>query len=63
MFKKPQEVVKALCLKGFSEQWIADRAMLSQGSVHKIKTGNIRNPRVDTAERLESLYLKVMNQF
>lgn len=60
MFKKPQDVVKALCIKGFSEQWIADKANISQGSVHKIKKGSIRHPRIDTAQKLETLYLQVM---
>lgn len=60
MFKKPQEMVEILCNKGFSEQWIANQANMSQGTIHKIKNGNVRNPRIDTAERLETLYFQLV---
>ena len=62
MFKKPQEVIKLLCSYGLSEQWIANNAQISQGSVHKIKHGCIRNPRIDTAEKLENLYFEVVGR-
>lgn len=62
MPKKPQDIIKALYLKGFSETWIAKQAGLSQGSISKIKVGDVKYPRIDTAEKLENLYLKVMGQ-
>lgn len=60
--RKPQEVVIELCRQGCTEYWIAENAGISQGSVNKIKRGNIQNPRVDTAERLENLYLKIIGK-
>lgn len=58
--RKPQEVVKELCRQGYSEYWIANEAKMTQGSVNKIKRGQIRNPRVDTAEKLANVYLSVV---
>ena len=58
--KKPQEVIRMLCKKGFSEQWIATEANMSQGAIHLIKKGYVKNPRMDTAEKLQNLYLKLV---
>ena len=60
MLNKPKEVINILYNKGFSEQWIASNSELSQGSIHKIKHGHIKNPRIDTANKLAKLYFKVM---
>lgn len=60
MFINSQEVILSLSKSGYSEQWIADKTQISQSSIHKIKNGFVRHPRVDTAEKLEKLYLKMV---
>ena len=60
MFINSQQAIISLLKHGFSEQKIADKTRISQASVHKIKSGTVRNPRVDTAEKIENLYLKVV---
>lgn len=62
MFINSKDAILSLLKNGFSEQKIADKARISQASVHKIKNGTVRYPRVDTAEKIENLYLKVVGR-
>jgi len=58
MLLKPQEFIRKLILKGFSEKQIANSARVAQSTVHRIKVGDTLYPRIDTAEKLQKIYEK-----
>lgn len=58
MPQNPQEYIKSLIKKGFTEQWIAHRANLSQSTVNRIKVGVVQYPRWNTAKNIERIYLQ-----
>ncbi len=58
MTQTPQEYINSLLKKGYSEQWIAKKANVSQSTVNRIKGGNIQYPRWHTAKRIEKIYLQ-----
>jgi hypothetical protein len=58
--KKTKDFIQELCNEGFSEQFIATHANMSQGAIHLIKKGFVKNPRVDTAEKIQKLYFQLV---
>lgn len=58
MPQTPQEYIKSLIKRGFTEEWIAKKANISQSTVNRIKGGFVQYPRWDTAKRIEKIYLQ-----
>lgn len=54
----PQEYIRKLLLRGFSEKRIAEKARVSQSTIHRIKVGDTAYPRIDTADKLQEIYEK-----
>tara|TARA_R110002110_G_scaffold390102_1_gene602955 strand:- start:24770 stop:24967 length:198 start_codon:yes stop_codon:yes gene_type:complete len=54
----PQECIRKLLLRGFSEKKIAEKARVSQSTIHRIKVGDTAYPRIDTADKLQEIYEK-----
>ncbi|MBN9289482.1 MAG: hypothetical protein BGO43_13540 [Gammaproteobacteria bacterium 39-13] len=62
MHHKPQEVIKLLIKKGYTEQWIASKASISQSTINRIKEGRTQYPRCNTADNIQKIYLKYIDK-
>lgn len=59
---KPQEIIKILIKNGYTEQWIASKAHISQSTVNRIKGGLIQYPRCNTANSIQKIYLQYIDK-
>ncbi|WP_038369391.1 helix-turn-helix domain-containing protein [Brackiella oedipodis] len=53
----PQEQIKHLIRKGFTQQEIADFTGISQGAISQIKSGKAKNIRANTFLKINELYM------
>lgn len=53
---RPQKIVELLLSNGYTEGWIATQARIAQSTVHRLKVGDTRHARYDTAEKLQRIY-------
>jgi len=53
---RPRKIIEALVLQGYTELWIARQAHLAQSTIHRLKMGETRYSRLDTAEKLQKVY-------